>query len=506
MSSLQKIESKRAKQSGRGASAKYRWQKQITLDDGRRTTIRLGALSEKAAAEISGHIDHLIETRKHNTTTSESTKAWLQCADQDLIAKLHSFGLCGLVNNPTIEAFCADFVSRKKLSIKSGTEFLIKQVEKQLVDHFGKDKRVTEVTKVDAKSHWTWLLAKGLAVNTAKRRLGRVREIFNDACELGIIHRNPFQMRSLPVAVGVGVKDYVEAATIEAVIEHLPADKVEWKLLLAFGRFVGCRMPSEIENLTWDDINWAANTILVRSPKTEHHEGKAERLVPIFPQVAKLLLSQAEVVPTGTVYVFPQLRKHTNTATTVKKMVAAAGFECWPKFWNSLRASCETDLMDEYGLRKACAWIGNSPAVAMKHYALMRKSDFLDVGGKSDAAANGPISASEKTKGLTSTKSDAKSDAVGARTGENRRELTQGNPVNTRVCGLKTTGHGLETIANSLGNDAHSVKSDAKSDASTEISDSEILDLWRRATNDQRRLAESILRGSQPFPHDANVG
>ena len=43
----------------------------------------------------------------------------------------------------------------------------------------------------------------------------------------------------------------------------------------------------------------------------------------------------------------------------------------------SLRASRQTDLMDQYGLGKACAWIGNSPAVAMKHYALLRKLDYL---------------------------------------------------------------------------------------------------------------------------------
>lgn len=444
MVSLQKIESKRAKTSGRGASAKYRWQKQMVLEDGRRTTLRLGALSEKSATEVSGHIDHLIECRKHGTGISEATKAWLQSADQSLISKLHSFGLCGLVHNPTVESFAADFVSRKKSSTKSGTQFLIQQVEKQLVSHFGKDKRVSEITRVDAKAHWQWLLKNGLGVNTAKRRLGRVREIFNEAVEFGIIHSNPFQMRSLPVSVGAGAKDYVEASTIQAVIEHLPADKLEWKLLLAFGRFVGCRMPSEIENLTWDDVNWAANTILLRSPKTEHHEGKSERMVPIFPEVADLLLTQAETVPTGTVYVFPELRKHTNTATTVKKMVVAAGFETWPKFWNSLRASRETDLMDHYGLRKACGWIGNSPAVAMKHYALLRKSDFLDVGMKSDAVANEPNSASDETKGLTSNKSDAESDAAEARTGENRREPTVENPEKSRVGELKTTRHGLE--------------------------------------------------------------
>lgn len=75
---------------------------------------------------------------------------------------------------------------------------------------------------------------------------------------------------------------------------------------------------------------------------------RAERLVPIFPEVASLLTEQYNAVPDGTVYVFPTLRNHSNTATTARKLVAAAGYSTWPKFWNSLRASRETDLMDSH--------------------------------------------------------------------------------------------------------------------------------------------------------------
>jgi len=52
--------------------------------------------------------------------------------------------------------------------------------------------------------------------------------------------------------------------------------------------------------------------------------------------------------------------------------------ELWPNFFNSLRASTLTDLMDQHGLRKACKWAGNSAAVAMKCYALTRSDDFDD--------------------------------------------------------------------------------------------------------------------------------
>lgn len=79
----------------------------------------------------------------------------------------------------------------------------------------------------------------------------------------------------------------------------------------------------------------------------------------------------------------------------------------WSKFFNALRASTETDLMDEFGIRKACQWAGNSAATAMKNYALVRKTDFTDA---RYSAVN---------------KSDAKSDAEPASTQEHGLKKNQ---------------------------------------------------------------------------------
>ena len=62
--------------------------------------------------------------------------------------------------------------------------------------------------------------------------------------------------------------------------------------------------------------------------------------------------------------------------------------------------------MDEYGLRRACQWAGNSPATAMKNYALVRKTDFADDGN----SVNKP---------------DAKSDADSASPGKTAPRKTQ---------------------------------------------------------------------------------
>ena len=202
--------------------------------------------------------------------------------------------------------------------------------------------------------------------------------------------------------------------TILSVLPYCPDD--EWRLLFVFARYVGPRIPSEIERLTWNDVDWLGNRILLKSPKTESH-GRAERYVPIFPELKPWLERQFHNAEDGEGYVFPRLRHHTNLGTTAGKLVKRVHGRVWPSFWNSLRATRETELMDAFGLRRACAWIGNSPKVAMENYALMRKSDYLDVGGATDF------------------KCDAKSAAIGANQGESARIGSIEKPAKTGLIG-----------------------------------------------------------------------
>ena len=64
----------------------------------------------------------------------------------------------------------------------------------------------------------------------------------------------------------------------------------------------------------------------------------------------------------------------------VAKFVRKAKLPVWNKFWNTLRANRETDLMDSHGIRLACTWIGNSVRVAMENYRIQKGSDFADEG------------------------------------------------------------------------------------------------------------------------------
>ena len=95
-------------------------------------------------------------------------------------------------------------------------------------------------------------------------------------------------------------------------------------------------MPSEIEELTWGDVDWENNTLLIHSPKTRKI-GKSARLAPILPTL-KTRLEEAFHQPTeaGELYVFPTLRLNSNPGTSAKKFVTKAKQEVWSNFFNSL--------------------------------------------------------------------------------------------------------------------------------------------------------------------------
>ena len=63
----------------------------------------------------------------------------------------------------------------------------------------------------------------------------------------------------------------------------------DWRTIMALARIGGLRCPSELQQLRWSDINWEQNRFLVRSPKMERHEGKQERIVPLFPELREEL-------------------------------------------------------------------------------------------------------------------------------------------------------------------------------------------------------------------------
>jgi hypothetical protein len=65
-----------------------------------------------------------------------------------------------------------------------------------------------------------------------------------------------------------------------------------------------------------------------------------------------------------------------NLGTTFRKIIARGGAKFWPKPFQNLRSSCQTDLEQDHATYVVCSWMGNSPRVASKHYLTVTEDHF----------------------------------------------------------------------------------------------------------------------------------
>jgi integrase len=129
--------------------------------------------------------------------------------------------------------------------------------------------------------------------------------------------------------------------------------------------------------LRWGDIDWERGRMTVRSPKTEQYEGKDSRVLPIFPEVRPQLEQVFNEAEPGTEYVITRYRDaNSNLRTYFERIIRKAGLQPWPKLFQNLRSTRETELAESFPMHVVCKWIGNSQAVAKEHYLQVTDEHF----------------------------------------------------------------------------------------------------------------------------------
>ena len=132
--------------------------------------------------------------------------------------------------------------------------------------------------------------------------------------------------------------------------------------------------------LTSGDVDFVGGRIRVRSPKTEHHRGKGERTIPLFAELRPYLEDARDLAgerandPAEPLIV--RYRVGANLRTQLERIIGRAGLAPWPKLFQNLRSTRETELAETFPIHVVCEWIGNSQAVAQKHYLQVTDAHF----------------------------------------------------------------------------------------------------------------------------------
>lgn len=347
---------------------------QFMLGDARKT-IQLGTCSMKAATTVRNHVEAILAARQLRVSLDPETAAWVMNLPDDMRQRIAVTGLVEGRTHGQLGPFVAWYIESRG-DLTPGSRRHLQAGADHLVTFFGADRDLRAITPSDADAWLVWLQqakpAKGgdqYAKSTIGRTVKRAKEIFVRAVRRRLIADNPFEHLRASEDVIKSRRAFVSRETIQAVIDAAPS--VKWKLVFALARFAGLRCPGDMGSLTWDGIDWAGGTLVVMD---ETKTGF--RRVPIFPELRKVLDEAWEQAKEGEPQLLPGLTQEHNLHTDAVRVIARAGLDQWPKLFNNLRASCETEWLRKYPIHRVAAWLGHSPAIALRHYATMELEDF----------------------------------------------------------------------------------------------------------------------------------
>jgi Phage integrase SAM-like domain len=245
--------------------------------NGERKALRLGKATMGDARTVATRIELLVAAKRNGTTPEPDTINWVASIGDELHAKLAINGLVApraTAERGTLAAFL-DSCIFKQSDKKRSTTVCLMQCRNDLVDYFGADKPLADITEGDAEDWRNWLRQKRVAhpgrrkspsaraskasyrdrkkpkhepkrlqENTIRRRCGRARQLFQAALRHRLITRNPFaDLKGVSVLANRSRDYFVSRDIAEAVLRACPDN--QWRLRFALSRYGGLRCPSE---------------------------------------------------------------------------------------------------------------------------------------------------------------------------------------------------------------------------------------------------------------------
>jgi integrase len=391
---------------------------QFIAADGSRRSIGLGQMDKYSALTYRKHIKNLNSAKRLGSELKEPTADWLETLPDEMHARLVKVDLVDPRAKANPEAFLLGpfldrYIARQAPSVKPNTLRNLEACRTRLVRFFGPDRPLKSITADDADG---WLIdmrtrgrrvsrrkdaepatEQGFAPGTIGRTVKRAKQFFRSAVRAKILTENPFQDLKAPGQANPDRQFIVTRDMAEKVLDACP--DAEWRLIFALSRYGGLRCPSEHLALKWENINWDKNRMKVESPKTEHHDGKGSRVMPIFPELRPFLdeaFALALERAGGGIVQGPVIARYrganSNLRTQLTRIIDRAGLKPWPRLFHNLRATRQTELVAaRWPLHVVCEWLGNTELIAAKHYLKVTDADF------EAAAAGGAVQKTVQT-------------------------------------------------------------------------------------------------------------
>ena len=341
--------------------------------DGKRSAIRLGKMSRKSALSINLRVEDLVSASKHCHAIDPETASWVAGVDDVMADKLAAVGLIPARESSRLGAWLSKYIG-SRADLKPASRAKLEQTKEKLLVRFDAAVPLRNITPNQAAEWRQWLIDSKVSKATVKTHIGNAKTIFNAAVDRELIQRSPFG--KLKGGATASANDrYVTPDESRALLEA--ATDVRFRVLIALARLAGLRTPSETHLLTWADVDWERARLTVRSPKTEHHEGKEQRTVPITPALMTILQDAFDAAAEGEQRIVT-LGRGGNIRRVVERIIGKAGVAPWDDLWQTLRRSCEKEWAMMFPQYAVSQWIGHSITVSGKHYANAVPDELFD--------------------------------------------------------------------------------------------------------------------------------
>lgn len=348
-----------------------------------RPKVWLGDVPKKLAESLLVKIEALLIAKASGQPLDHQTALWIgeisrTPASEKICKRLVALGLMEAVSTEaTAAAAMGDILDRyingrSKLKPNTLRNYL---TTKRLLEEFFEASRAIETIHAgQARDYREWLVGK-YSPATVSREIKRARQFFEYAKDCRLTAENPFAKIKAGSQKNTKRKHFVGRDVIEKVLEACSDN--DWRLLLALARYGGLRIPSELQELTWGDIDWHGGKFTVRVPKKAHIDGHQSRVVPIFPEIRPYLQQAFDDAPEDSIHVLRRdFHREGYAYAGVLRIVKRASVQPWPKLLQNLRASRETELMRENPAHVVHAWLGHSKEVAEDHYLMVTEEDY----------------------------------------------------------------------------------------------------------------------------------
>ena len=291
-------------------------------------------------------------------------------------------GLIVIPPSHTLKELWDTFLDHKEKQMSAGklkesTYNLYDSVRERFFLFFKEGELLNDLDK-DRLQRWKDHLLDEVAEATVACYIKEAKACFNWAKNQKWIDKSPLDGVGRGSFINKKNKRTIPMEAYRRLLDACPCQ--DWRVIIALARIGGLRCPNEVLALRWEDVNWSQGKFYVRSPKTEQHEGKEGRWVPLFPELYVELRDLFEADSSeGKVFVVNRYRDSCqNLRTTFDKIVHRAGLETFPSPFRNLRSTRSNEIYRKFGAFKESQWIGHSSRVREDHYLTMTDDDFQE--------------------------------------------------------------------------------------------------------------------------------